>query len=87
MFINTPMYYSCLSVAQQIRRNNMTNYNALILLYSKTQVDFAASTVAFAERIGVEINMDVIANDIPRDFRNLFIKRLHHYRSIYRRNN
>lgn len=65
----------------------MADYNALILLYSKTQVDFAASTVAFAERMGKEINVDTIINGIPREFRHFFIKRLHHYRSIYRRQN
>ncbi len=62
----------------------MVDYEQLILQYSEDHVDLAASTVAYVEVLKKEIDVEVITNKIPPQYRPYFLERLTHYRDIYR---
>ncbi|WP_431225566.1 glycogen synthesis protein [Serratia sp. L9] len=56
-------------------------------VYAKntSNMDFLASTVAFLEFQGREVNANNVAGNMSREQSDNFFKRLNHYRSIYRK--
>lgn len=52
---------------------------------STSNMDFLASTVAFLEFQGREINAQDVAGNMSREQNESFLERLQHYRSIYKK--
>ncbi|MGL5389348.1 MAG: glycogen synthesis protein [Serratia sp. (in: enterobacteria)] len=56
-------------------------------VYAKntSNMDFLASTVAFLEFQGREVNANDVAGNMSREQSENFFERLNHYRSIYKK--
>ncbi|MFC0225278.1 glycogen synthesis protein [Serratia aquatilis] len=56
-------------------------------VYAKntSNMDFLASTVAFLEFQGREVNALDVAGNMPREQSDSFFERLNHYRAIYKK--
>lgn len=52
---------------------------------STSNMDFLASTVAFLEFQGREVNANDVAGNMSREQSDNFFVRLNHYRSIYKK--
>ena len=61
----------------------MSNYNIAskgLEEQNKVNVDFAASGVAYKERLNMPVVAEVVAREQPEHLRNYFMERVRHYR-------